>query len=173
MAVMKIFIGADHGGFKLKGELVNKLIEGGYEVIDAGAFELDVEDSFVEYAVTVVEEMQNNPDSRGLLICRNGVGMSIVANRFDGIRCGLGFNSLQVEKARTDDDINVLAIPADYMPTSQAFEMVETFLTTEFSDEDKYALRLEEIEDLTADEGCCGGECGGDCDGNCGEGGKC
>lgn len=161
MAGMRIYIGADHGGYELKQELLEFLEEEGYETVDVGAESKVKDDSFVGYAAEVAEGVAEDEDSRGIVICRNGVGVSIVANRFAGIRCGLGFNRLQIEKARSDDNINMLALPADYLPVTVMKEITEAFLQTEFSGEEKYLKRLRELEDVAGGcgSGCCGGGC--------------
>lgn len=159
---MKIFIGADHGGFKLKESLKVWLDKGGHEVVDVGAHTLDSEDDFVDYAFAVADGLSSSLEARGILLCRNGVGVDIAANRFMGIRCALGFDSKQIEKARSDDDVNCLSLPADYLSETEAKEIVEAFLETEFSAKEKYLKRLKKLEngpDFNIDM-CCGGGCG-------------
>lgn len=147
---MKIYIGADHRGFHLKEELKPWLTQQDHEVVDIGASSLIPGDDYVEYAKRVVgsvstEEFQHQ-GGRGILICGSGVGMDIVANRTTRIRCGLGISPNQVRAARHDDDINVLAIAADYMDVETAKAMVKTFLETEFSGEERYVRRLKQID---------------------------
>lgn len=153
---MKIILGADHGGFELKEEIKKWLLEQKREVVDVGAAGLDPEDDFVDYAVLVAEEVAENGQARGILFCRNGYGMMIAANRFPGVRCGEAFDVEAVKRGRTDDDINCLSVPADYIKDGDVKKMIETFLTTEFSGEEKYKRRLGKLESLG---GCCGG-CG-------------
>lgn len=160
---MKIYLGADHGGFELKNQIKKWLDERGDEVVDFGAVNLDRDDDFVEPAVAVVGALQEDQEARGILFCRNGFGMSIVANRFDGIRCGLAFDPQAVEKGRNDDDINCLAVPSDYLSSSQVETMVKNFLETDFSKEERYVRRIDQIDNLFGDceDGfCCGGNCG-------------
>ena len=87
---------------------------------------------------------------RLVLFCRNGMGMAIAANKRKGVRCGLGFGVEAVRKGRTDDDINALAIPADYSTDEGVKEMVKIFLTTEFSNTERYQSRLEKLGKLEA-----------------------
>ena len=156
---MKIILGADHGGFELKEEIKKWLVGKKYEVRDVGAIELVPEDDFVDYAALVAEEVAGDPETFGLLFCRNGYGMMIAANRFPGVRCGEAFDGLAVKRGRTDDDINCLSIPADYIKDGEVKKMVETFLTTKFSGEERYKRRLWKLETLGGG-GCCGGGCG-------------
>lgn len=149
---MTIHLGADHRGFHLKEELKPWLIQQGHEVVDVGASLLIPGDDYVEYAKRVAgslstEEFQLQGE-RGILICASGVGVDIVANRFKRIRCGLGISPEQVREAREDDDINVLALAADYIDAETAKEMVKSFLATEFSGEERYQRRLLKIEQL-------------------------
>ena len=149
---MKIYIGADHRGFNLKESLKKYFHENGIEHEDLGAYEFHASDDYPIYAERVShkvsEGIKQAEDPRGILICGSGVGVDIVANKFEGIRSGLAINRKQVESARKDDDINVLAIAADETDESKAREMVRTFLETEFESSKKHIRRLNEIEEI-------------------------
>lgn len=162
---MKLILGADHGGFKLKEEIKTWLSEK-YEVVDIGAAKLSAEDDFVDYAVLVAEEVANSESVYGILFCRNGYGMMIAANRFPGVRCGEAFDIEAVKRGRTDDDINCLSVPADYVKDGDVKKMIEVFLKTKFSGEERYKRRLWKLEAISGGGGCCGGGCGGGC-GSC------
>jgi len=142
-----IYIGADHGGFKLKELIKSWLTEMEIDYQDVGAFEFVEDDDFVDLAKNVVDNIKNSED-RGILICRSGVGVDIVANRFKHIRCGLGINVDQVEAGRRDDDINVLALAADFYNEREFKNILTAFLKTEFSNEERYVRRLNKIKDL-------------------------
>lgn len=118
------------------------------QVVDVGSERLDPDDDYVDYAMKAVLEMKE--DDRLVLFCRNGMGMAITANKRKGVRCGLGFGLEAVRKGRTDDDINALAIPADYSTDEVVKEMVKIFLTTEFSKTERYKNRLEKLGKLEA-----------------------
>ena len=143
---MKVFIGSDHGGYMLKEILKGVLENGGYEVIDEGNNQLDENDDYVDFGVAVTKKVLENPDSRGVVLCKNGMGMSIVANRFKGVRCGLAFNAETTRRGRRDDDINILSLPAEYINEGQAVEMVKVFLTEKFGDEERYLRRINKLE---------------------------
>lgn len=162
---MRIILGADHGGFELKEEIKEWLMKENYEVVDVGAEGLDPEDDFVDYAALVAKEVAVDPEARGILFCRNGFGMMIAANRFSGVRCGEAFDVAAVRKGRTDDDINCLSVPADYIKDGDVKKMIEVFLKTEFSEEERYVRRLAKLEGLDngGEDGCCGGGCCGNC----------
>ena len=151
LILMKIYLGSDHRGFHLKEELKPWLIQQGHEVVDVGASSLVPDDDYVEYAKRVAdsvstEELQHR-DGRGVLLCASGVGVDIVANRFKNIRCGLGISPEQIREAREDDDINVLALAADYIDIETAKETVKAFLETEFSRKERYVRRLKQLDE--------------------------
>jgi ribose 5-phosphate isomerase B len=145
---MKVYIASDHGGFALKTQLLAYLKDKNSMYEDLGPYELNPVDDYPDYAKKVcrkiAEDMQN---SVGILLCRNGVGMSIVANRFKGIRCVLGFNELQVQKAKEDDNVNVLSLPSDYITIEQAQKFTDIFLSSQFKTEEKYSRRLQKIDE--------------------------
>jgi len=145
---MKVFLGADHGGYEMKELLKSALTDKGYEVVDRGNSVLDPDDDYVDVAKKVSLDIVSDPESKGILLCRNGMGMSIVANRFKEIRCGLGFNGESVRKGRTDDDINVLSLPADYVSLEQAVQIAVLFLKTEFEKQERYIRRINKIKNL-------------------------
>ncbi|OGH38980.1 MAG: hypothetical protein A3B44_03725 [Candidatus Levybacteria bacterium RIFCSPLOWO2_01_FULL_38_21] len=149
---MKIYIGADHKGFKLKDELKIWFIENKIDREDMGAFEYDPEDDYPIYAEKVAkrvaEDLGKNLDVRGIVLCGSGVGVDIVANKFKHIRSGLALNVKQVLEARKDDDINILAIPSDFVSEEKVKEIVKIFLKTPFSKEEKKIRRLKEIDEI-------------------------
>ncbi len=150
---MKVYIGADHRGFKLKEELKIWLIEKKNTVEDVGAFEYDSDDDYPLFAEQVAKNVaadfdRNIKDTRGILICGSGAGVSIVANKFKHIRSALAVNKEQIRRARLDDDINVLSIAADYTNEDKAKEIVKAFIETEFEPSEKHTRRLKEIEEI-------------------------
>lgn len=145
---MKIYIGADHRGFALKETLKAYLSTKGYEVIDMGAFKHEPTDDFVDFAKVVAAKVVGDSDSRGVLLCGSAAGMCIAANKIGGIRCGAGHSVKEVEAMRHDDDINILAIPADYVEESVTKELLDAFLTTVFTPEERYVRRIAKIKEL-------------------------
>ena len=149
---MRIFIGADHRGFELKEKLKQWMSENSISFQDVGAHELDPSDDYPVFAQKVAEsvssDIETGKDTRGIVICGSGVGVDIVANKFRGIRCGLGMNIEQVKSARADDDINVLALASDETDEQNARVMVKTFLETAFDPSKRHTRRLKEIEEI-------------------------
>jgi ribose 5-phosphate isomerase B len=142
---MKIVLAADHGGFVMKEKMRWWLADHNYVVEDVGAMAMDDNDDYVDFAVGMAEVIG---EDKGILFCRNGMGMVIAANRFKNIRCGFGFDVEAVRRGRMDDDINCLAIPADYLDEKLVMEMIDVFMDTDFSHEEKYVRRLEKLEKI-------------------------
>ncbi len=145
---MKIYIAADHRGFELKKKLIYALRQENLETDDLGAHEMLPLDDYVDYAKLVGEKVSQDADSRGILLCANGVGISIAVNKVRGIRSALGFSAKQIQTARHDDDINVLALPSEYLTEKDALEITKAFLDTTFADEEKYKRRIEKIREM-------------------------
>ena len=152
---MKVYIGADHRGYELKEKVFQWLIKKEYEVEDFGAYEFVPDDDYTEPAEKVASIVGSHfaeatRDVFGILICGSGVGVEVVANKFDGVRASVGKTNDQVRAGRNDDDMNVLVIAADYTEEKEAMDMVETFLKTPFSGKERHKRRLEEIEKIEA-----------------------
>lgn len=142
---MQIILGSDHGGFPLKEKIKAWLGSKGYSVNDVGALFLVPDDDYVDYAKAAVKKAGSNGD-RIVLFCRNGFGMSIAANRFAGVRCGVAFDEEAVRKGRTDDDINCLSVPADYVDEEKVKKMIDIFLKENFSSDEKYVRRVMRLD---------------------------
>lgn len=143
---MKIFIGADHRGYALKEKIAGWLFEMDRAFQDLGAQSLDPHDDYTKYAEEVASLVAKTEGARGVLLCGSGVGVEVVANKFDGVRASVGKDVLQVEAGRNDDDMNVLVIAADYTTEKEAKAMLIAFLETKFSGKERYEKRLEEIQ---------------------------
>lgn len=147
---MKIYIGADHRGYILKEKVAKWLFEWKYEFQDLGAENLDLNDDYTKYAEQVASLVADNKKSLGILLCGSGVGVDVVANKFDGIRSSVGKNPEQVKAGRNDDDMNILVLAADYTDEYEVKEMVKAFLETKFSGKARFERRIEEIEKIEA-----------------------
>lgn len=146
---MIIYIGADHRGFDLKETLKNSLKLAGYSVTDLGNATKDNNDDYPEFAAAVAEKVSSEIETaRGILICGSGVGVSVAANKFKGIRCALVGSPNQAFDARNDDNSNILALGANYLDEEAAKKIVVTWLETPFSGDDRHRRRLNEIADL-------------------------
>lgn len=147
ISFMKIVLGADHGGWQMKEE-VKKWLCCRYDVEDVGAEDELQGDDYIDYAVLLVRELEKDSKTKGILFCKNGFGMTIAANRFGWVRCGLGFDIEAVRRGKNDDDINCLAVPSEYLETEEAKEMIRVFLETEFSGKERYRRRLLRLKSI-------------------------
>ncbi len=129
---MKIAIGCDHGGIALKEEIVALLKELGQEIDDRGCHSTESVD-YPEFAKMVCGEVQSGAADRGILICGTGIGMSMVANRFDGIRAALCHELFTARMSREHNDANVLCLGARVVGPGLAVEIVRTWIGTEFA----------------------------------------
>ena len=126
-----IAIGSDHGGYKLKEEIKKYLEEKEIEYKDCGTNSEERID-YPEIAKTVAEQVKNKKCNSGILICRSGIGMSIVANKYKGIRCALCHDEFTAKYARLHNDSNILAIGADVVSENEAICILRMWLATEF-----------------------------------------
>ena len=129
---MKIAIGCDHGGISLKGEIVPLLQSLGHVVDDKGCFSTESVD-YPDFAKAVCTQVQKGDCDRGILICGTGVGMSMVANRFEGIRAALGNELFTARMSREHNDANVLCLGARVVGPGLAAEIVRAWVSTEFA----------------------------------------
>lgn len=143
-----IAIGSDHGGYRLKEEVKKYLEDKNIEYLDLGC-ESEQSVDYPDIAAKVAKEVQSKKCEQGILICRSGIGMSIVANKFKGIRCALCHNEYTAKYARLHNNANVLAMGADDLTTNEAICILRMWFATEFEGgrhEERVKL-IEEIED--------------------------
>ena len=126
---MKISIGSDHKGYELKGEIINHFSD--FEWLDVGT-DSTVRANYPVYAKKVCENILNSNVDYGILICGSGIGMSIAANRFNGIYAALCWNTDVAKLAKSDDKANVLVLPAEFISTDDVFVIIKVWIDTEF-----------------------------------------
>ena len=126
-----IAIGADHGGFELK-EYIKKVLSDKYDFKDFGTFSTDSVD-YPEIAYKVANDVSCKNTECGILICRTGVGMSIVANKVHGIRCALCYNKEVGRLCKEHNNANMIALPADMVSKDEAIEIIENWLNAKFA----------------------------------------
>lgn len=143
---MRVAIGSDHGGFELK-EYLKSELKNDFDFIDEGCFSKDSVD-YPLYAEKVSKEVQNKNADYGIVICTNGIGMSIAANKFRGIRCALCLNESMASNAKTHNNANVLSLGATNQSNAEALKIVKAFLNTEFSNEERHARRVNIINNF-------------------------
>ena len=144
---MKVAIGCDHGGINLKPVLTAYLDKKGIAYIDCGCYGKDSVD-YNDFGVAVCKIVQKGECELGILICGTGIGMSIVANKMKGIRCGHCHDVFSAKMTRLHNDANVLALGERVVGPGLMLEIVDAFLSTNFSNEDRHVRRVQKIKDL-------------------------
>jgi ribose 5-phosphate isomerase B len=148
---MKIAIGADHGGVRLKDELVSYIQSLGHEVEDLGC-DCNTSVDYPDYALPVCERVQQGKADRGILVCGTGIGMSIAANKMKGIRCALVHDSFSAKATREHNDTNVLALGERVIGPGYAQDIVGIWLGTAFSNEQRHVNRIDKINQIEANQ---------------------
>ena len=141
-----IALGADHGGYKLKEEIKRYLDESGIEYKDYGTNSEERTD-YPIYAKKVAEAIQNKECDCGILVCRSGYGMTVVANKFKGIRAASIHDQESAKFAKADDDINVITISGKNTSIEEAIKIIRMWLGTEFKG-GRYQERIEMINKI-------------------------
>ena len=141
-----VAIGSDHGGYTLKEEIKNYLEEKEIQYVDCGSYSNEMVD-YPDIARAVTDKVKNGECKEGILVCRSGIGMSIVANKIKGIRCAKCNSEQEAKFSKMHNDANVLALGADYMNTSEAICIVRAWIATEFEG-GRHAERIKIIEEI-------------------------
>ena len=144
---MKVAIGCDHGGINLKPVLVDYLNKKGVEFKDFGTFSKDSCD-YNDYAALVAEAVASGEFDRGILICGTGIGMSIAANKVKGIRCAHCHDVFSAKMTRLHNDANVIAMGERVIGAGLMLEIVDAFLNTDFSGDERHIRRVNKIKSL-------------------------
>ena len=144
---MKIFIGSDHRGYKLKEKVKEWLNQWAFEYEDLGNEVYDTEDDYVDFAVKVGEGVSLG-ESKGVLMCGSGAGMDLTVNKIRGVRGVLGFNVNQVKESVEKDNVNVLSLSANHVSLRKTKKILKVFLETEFLRKEKYLRRIKKIEKI-------------------------
>lgn len=142
---MIVALGTDHAGFSLKPVVTEAVRAAGHEVLDCGAFEVNAGDDYPDFAECVARAVLEGRAERGVLLCGSGVGASVAANKFAGIRSGLCHDTFSAHQGVEDDAMNVLALGARVIGPSMAAELVGAFLRAHFSGAERHRRRLEKI----------------------------
>ena len=141
---MKIAIGCDHGALALKNALIPHLEEKGYEVKDFGTYTLDSCD-YPDFAGAAAKAVAAGECDKGIVLCTTGIGVSITANKVKGIRCALLSDVMSARMTREHNDTNMMAIGAAVVGQMLAFEIVDTWLGTEFSGGERHQRRIDKM----------------------------
>ena len=142
---MNILVSNDHAGVQLKNEVKSFLENKGYVVENLG----DNSGESVDYPDIIhplAKEISENKDKKGIIMCGTGNGVSMVANKYEGVRAGLCWSKEIAELIRKHNDANVLSLPARFISTKEALEIVQAFLDTDFEDGGRHERRVEKID---------------------------
>ena len=150
---MIVAVGNDHAGFTLKSTILDAIRAAGHEALDCGAFEIDPGDDYPDFAARVARAVLDGRAERGVLVCGSGVGASVAANKFAGIRAGLCHDTFSAHQGVEDDAMNVLSLGARVVGPSLAAELVGAFLKAQFSGAERHRRRLDKVKSLES-HGC-------------------
>jgi ribose 5-phosphate isomerase B len=142
--MLRISFASDHRGVSIKGRMVQKLIENGFEVFDEGTHSEEAVD-YPDFATIVAQKVSRGDADRGILICGTGIGMAITANKFPGVRAAPCYDELMVELSRKHNDVNVLCLPGDLIGDRPIDDMVLMWLRTEFEG-GRHGRRIDKIQ---------------------------
>ncbi len=142
---MKLVIGADHAGYEMKQLVADYLKQRGHEVTDVGTHEPGKPDDYPDFALRVAKNIQAGESERGILICGSGVGVSVAANKFRGIRAGVCHDHYSAKQGVEHDDMNVLVLGSRVIGSNVAIDLVDAYMGARFSGEPRHVRRLQKV----------------------------
>jgi ribose 5-phosphate isomerase B len=148
---MRVGIATDHGGFELKEELVAKIRAAGHEVTDFGAHSLNSSDDYPDYVVPLGEAVVAGQVDRGVAICGSGVGATVCANKVKGVRACLIHDHFSAKQGVEDDHMTILCMGGRTVGPEVAWDLVETFLASQFSNAPRHLRRLSKVASLESE----------------------
>jgi ribose 5-phosphate isomerase B len=146
--MMRVGIAADHGGFALKGQVLESLRGAGYDTVDFGAHQLNPGDDYPDFIIPLAFAVSVGEVERGVALCGSGVGASIAANKVPGVRAGLIHDVFSAHQGVEDDDMNVFCLGGKVIGAALAWELLETFLAARFSGAERHNRRLAKVQAL-------------------------
>lgn len=149
---MKVYLATDHAAYELKEYAKQRLIEGGYDIEDCGAFELDPNDDYPDWIKLAAIKVSENPESFGIIFGKSGAGEAIVANKIKGVRAALAVNSENVRLSREHNNANILSIGSILTGNEQALELIRIFINTQFTNEERHVRRIRKISQIEQNE---------------------
>ncbi len=141
---MTIAVGCDHAGYPLKKELVDWLIESGYQVVDVGTQSTEAVD-YPDFARAVGKEVVEKRALRGIIVCGSGVGACVAANKIKGIRAGVCHDTFSARQGVEDDDMNTVCLGARIIGSELARDVLRAFLAAKFSGLERHQRRLSKV----------------------------
>jgi len=149
---MKIALAADHAGYEAKQVVVEDLRAGGHQVMDLGTHDPGRPDDYPDFAELACEALRRGEAERAVVICGSGVGVTVAANKFPGIRAGLCHDHYSAHQGVEHDDMNVLVLGARIVGSATAQDAVEAFLSATFSGEERHVRRLNKVQGIEQNE---------------------
>ena len=141
---MRISIGCDHGALALKNKMVAHLTKKGYDVKDCGTYTADSCD-YPDFAAVAAKAVASGECEKGIVLCTTGIGVSIAAHKVKGIRCALLSDVMSARLTREHNDTNMMAIGAGVVGEMLALEILDTWLETEFSHNERHQRRIDKV----------------------------
>jgi ribose 5-phosphate isomerase B len=145
---MRIHIGSDHAGLELKAILINQLIAKGHEVIDHGPYEYNAFDDYPVFCIPTAQAVASDPDSLGIVLGGSGNGEQMAANKVKGIRAALVWSNEIAQLAREHNNANVISIGGRMHSPEVCTELIDTFIATPFSFDERHMRRIKLIADF-------------------------
>lgn len=145
---MRVGIATDHGGFALKEELVAHLRELGHEVVDLGAHSINPGDDYPDFVIPLARAVAAGKVERGVAVCGSGVGASVCANKIPGVHAGLIHDHYSARQGVEDDHMNIICMGERTVGPAVARDLLDTFLTAEFSQAERHLRRLAKVASL-------------------------
>ncbi|MFI5265371.1 MAG: ribose-5-phosphate isomerase [Candidatus Levyibacteriota bacterium] len=144
----KVYLGTDHAGFEYKEKIKPLLEKLGYEPIDCGAFSYDKDDDYPDFCAEAARKVASDSGSFGIVFGKSGAGECIVANKIKGVRAFLAVNEENVRLAREHNNANVMSIGFTFIKEENLEKLLETFLKTPFTNEERHVRRINKIKDI-------------------------
>ena len=148
---MRIGLAADHGGFELKGRMLEELRTDGHQTVDYGAQQYDAGDDYPDFVVPLARAVAQGEVERGIAICGSGVGASVAANKIRGARAALITDAYSVHQGVEDDDMNVICLGGRVTGYALAWDLIQTFLKARYQTAPRFQRRLDKIAALERD----------------------
>ena len=142
---MVIAVAADHAGYEVKEVVADHLRSEGYEVLDLGVDTADVPSDYPDAAAAVAQAIRTGEAERGVLVCGSGVGVSVAANKFPGIRAAICHDTYSAHQGVEHDQMNVLVLGGRIVGAALARELVDAFMAAEFSGEERHVRRVDKV----------------------------
>jgi ribose 5-phosphate isomerase B len=144
----RIGVAADHGGFELKGYIVERLRQAGYKVTEFGNRRLKLDDDYPDFVIPLARAVARGKVNRGIAICGSGVGACVVANKVAGVRASLIHETFSAHQGVEDDDMNMICLGGLVVGHALAWELVQTFLVARFIGAERFQRRLSKVTAL-------------------------